>query len=170
MTPADPTVADEPVRLRWGLNDVLWGDDDTVIVCMSGPGREPYWLELDPEQAAVLRQDLAGPEAPLSPYYSHEACGFHWHGRDGMDIPIRDGQPVCPRCELNRLNDATPAVGRQDATQPTPDEAELTAAERQFLSFALDLAFDAMVSGDGFTDEDDAAMARLRRLAAGAES
>ncbi|MFJ5151411.1 hypothetical protein ACIQCF_07450 [Streptomyces sp. NPDC088353] len=42
-------------------------------------------------------------EAPLSQYYSHEACGFHWHGRDGMDIPMQDGQPVCPRCELAKV-------------------------------------------------------------------
>jgi uncharacterized Zn finger protein (UPF0148 family) len=39
-------------------------------------------------------------EAPLSPDYEHPECGFHWHGRDDMDIPMRDGQPVCPRCEL----------------------------------------------------------------------
>lgn len=57
----DPTTADDPTPLRWGLGDVLWGDDDTVTVCLSGPDREPYWLELDPEQAAVLRDDLAGP-------------------------------------------------------------------------------------------------------------
>ena len=55
--------ADDPTRLRWGLNDVLWGDDDSVTVLMSGPDREPYWLELDPERAAVLREDLAGPPA-----------------------------------------------------------------------------------------------------------
>lgn len=42
-------------------------------------------------------------EAPLSPDYEHPECGFHWHGRDGMDIPMRDGQPVCPRCELRRV-------------------------------------------------------------------
>ena len=42
-------------------------------------------------------------EAPLSPDYEHPECGFHWHGRDGMDIPIRDGQPVCPRCELAKV-------------------------------------------------------------------
>lgn len=63
-TPAtDIAAADNPTQLRWGLNDVLWGDDDTVIVMLSGPDREPYWLELDPERAAVLRQDLAGPPA-----------------------------------------------------------------------------------------------------------
>jgi hypothetical protein len=57
----DPTTADDPTPLRWGLGDVLHGDDDTVIVCLSGPDREPYWLELDPERAAALRDDLAGP-------------------------------------------------------------------------------------------------------------
>ena len=59
----DLAAADNPTQLRWGLNDVLWGDDDTVTVLLSGPGGEPYWLELDPERAAVLREDLAGPEA-----------------------------------------------------------------------------------------------------------
>jgi hypothetical protein len=56
----DLASADDPTQLRWGLNDVLWGDDDTVTVLLSGPDREPYWLELDPERAAVLREDLAG--------------------------------------------------------------------------------------------------------------
>lgn len=43
----------------------------------------------------------------------------------------------------------------------------LPGAERTFLSFALDLAFDQMCSGDGFTDEDEAALASLRKLAGG---
>jgi len=43
-------------------------------------------------------------ERPLSPYFEHPECGFRWHGRDGMDVPMRDGQPVCPRCELRRVN------------------------------------------------------------------
>jgi hypothetical protein len=59
--------APEPTLLRWGLDDVMWGDDDSVIVMMSGPGREPYWLELDPERAAVLRQSLAGPDGEQPP-------------------------------------------------------------------------------------------------------
>lgn len=41
----------------------------------------------------------------------------------------------------------------------------LTAAERQFLTFALDLAADRMTTVDGFTDEDEAALARFRRMA-----
>ncbi|MGW2837343.1 hypothetical protein ACWCWD_06480 [Streptomyces sp. NPDC001493] len=55
--------------------------------------------------AAVLAVLPAPAERPLSPYYEHPECGFHWHGRDGMDVPLRDGQPVCPRCELRRLAD-----------------------------------------------------------------
>ncbi|MEU7399972.1 hypothetical protein [Streptomyces sp. NPDC044948] len=67
ITVGEPTVAvadaPNPTPLRWGLNDVLWGDDDTVTVLLSGPDGEPYWLELDPERATVLRTDLAGPDA-----------------------------------------------------------------------------------------------------------
>ncbi|MFD3917351.1 hypothetical protein, partial [Streptomyces sp. NPDC058603] len=58
---SDIAAADNPTPLRWGLNDVLWGDGDTVTVLLSGPQGEPYWLELDSERAAVLREDLAGP-------------------------------------------------------------------------------------------------------------
>lgn len=62
------------------------------------------------------------------------------------------------------------AAGRQD-TQTTTDEAPLTAADRQFLTFALDLADERMANrSDEFEDDDHAALARLRRLAAGAES
>lgn len=56
-------------------------------------------------QPAPAETDEGSADRPLSPYYEHPACGFHWHGRDGMDIPVRDGQPVCPRCELRRLAD-----------------------------------------------------------------
>ncbi|WP_405611255.1 hypothetical protein [Streptomyces sp. NBC_01508] len=43
----------------------------------------------------------------------------------------------------------------------------LTEAERQFLTFALDLAGDEMASrGDEFTDEDRAALGKFRRMAA----
>jgi len=59
--------APDPTPLRWGLNDVMWGDDDSVTVLLSGPGGEPYWLELDPERATVLRQDLAGPPVVQTP-------------------------------------------------------------------------------------------------------
>lgn len=59
-------VERDPIPLRWGLNDVEWGDDDSTIVLLSGPDGEPYTLELEPTQAAVLREDLAGPEGPAA--------------------------------------------------------------------------------------------------------
>ncbi|MEV5851439.1 hypothetical protein [Streptomyces anulatus] len=103
----------EPIQLRWGLDDVMYGDDDTTTVLLSGPGREPYWVELDPDRTAALRATLAGPAAP-----------------------------------------------------PVPaDRPALTDAERQFLTFAMDLAFDEMVSTAGFTDEDHAALEKFRALA-----
>ncbi|MGW1219495.1 hypothetical protein ACWD6O_34495 [Streptomyces californicus] len=56
----------EPTSLRWGLDDVMYGDDDTTTVLLSGRDREPYWLELDPERTAALRDALAGPATPLA--------------------------------------------------------------------------------------------------------
>ncbi|MFH9798061.1 hypothetical protein [Streptomyces virginiae] len=48
-----------------------------------------------------------------------------------------------------------------------PPTAVLAPAERQFLTFALDLAADHMANrGDEFDDEDDAALSQLRQLAA----
>ncbi|NML55333.1 hypothetical protein HHL19_16305 [Streptomyces sp. R302] len=58
---ADPTTADDPTPLRWGLGDVLHGDDDSVTVCFSGPDREPYALHLDPARRDALRDDLTPP-------------------------------------------------------------------------------------------------------------
>jgi hypothetical protein len=57
------------------------------------------WGETVGADIAELRR-MIDEDAPLSPFYEHPECGFRWHGRDGMDIPMRDGQPVCPRCEL----------------------------------------------------------------------
>jgi hypothetical protein len=60
---AGPDFQPEPIRLRWGLDDVEYGDDDTVTLLLSGPDGEPYLLELEPERVAVLRQNLVGPDA-----------------------------------------------------------------------------------------------------------
>ncbi|MFD5491559.1 hypothetical protein ACFWH4_01120 [Streptomyces sp. NPDC127091] len=62
-----PATDGEPTPLRWGLDDVMYGDDDTTTVLLSGPGGEPYWLELDPERAAALREGLAGAESQPAP-------------------------------------------------------------------------------------------------------
>lgn len=86
--------------------------------------------ELKRDALGVLpRLEAMADEAPLSPYYSHEACGFHWHGRDGMDIPMRDGQPVCPRCELRRMA-AEAQQPEAQATQSNFEESPEDTARR----------------------------------------
>lgn len=86
--------------------------------------------ELKRDALGVLpRLEAMADEAPLSPYYSHEACGFHWHGRDGMDIPMRDGQPVCPRCELRRMA-AEAQQPEAQATQSNVEESPEDTARR----------------------------------------
>ncbi|MDF2710615.1 MAG: hypothetical protein K0R62_6267 [Nonomuraea muscovyensis] len=79
----------------------LMGEDGAI---------SPEVLRPDPTRTAPAAVPVPPPadqtaeaERPLSPDYEHPECGFHWHGRDGMDIPVRDGQPVCPRCELRRV-------------------------------------------------------------------
>lgn len=74
---------------------------------------------------AELRR-MAVEDAPLSPFYEHPECGFRWHGRDDMDIPMRDGQPVCPRCELRRLAAESAVVDRVAADTPPAETDALT--------------------------------------------
>ncbi len=65
---------------------------------------------------------------------------------------------------------ASPVEGNLTCDQhlPTQPTETFTVAERQFLSFALDLASDRMASrGDEFTEEDHAALGRFRRMAVG---
>jgi hypothetical protein len=53
--------------------------------------------------------------------------------------------------------------------QPADRAAVLSDTERQFLTFALDQAAEEMSLGDGFTDEDRAALEKLRRMAGEAQ-
>lgn len=77
----EPLIVDadgaEPTLLRWGLNDVMWGDDDTVTVLLSDADGRPFWLELEDTQATVLRDDLAGPDGPAAwrAAWDTEQCG-----------------------------------------------------------------------------------------------
>lgn len=81
-------------------------------------------------------------------------------------IPRRFGDVPDPRGGVrNVLPGQDPDRWAAPAAPATGQDAALTASERQFLRFALDLAFDRMVSDDGFTDEDEAALEKLRRMA-----
>ncbi|MFE9391626.1 hypothetical protein [Streptomyces sp. NPDC006784] len=65
----------EPTPLRWGLDDTEYGDDDSTTLLLSGPRGEPYVLELDPDRAAALRDNLAGPDAVQQGNGACERCG-----------------------------------------------------------------------------------------------
>lgn len=95
LTPAPTEPADRAAVLRDFVRQLTHRLADCCTEC---------------DACAVIARDLAAAElrrmadeGPLSPYYEHPECGFHWHGRDGMDIPMQDGQPVCPRCELAKV-------------------------------------------------------------------
>jgi len=74
------------------------------------------------------------------------------------------------RCELD-ARDANEVRKCLDAVFPQKDQPApvLTDAERQFLTFALELAADQMLSrGDEFDAADEDALTALRRMADGA--
>ncbi|MEU0317080.1 hypothetical protein [Nocardioides sp. NPDC006273] len=128
--PKDPTTADDPTPLRWGLGDVLHGDDDTTIVCLSGPDRKPYWLELDPERAAAFRQDLTPPaagqdgiERAPSPGWRCAYCGLEVEDRGHpliqehsnwypIWVHVPGGYSACHPQKGAASTRATPAVGQ----------------------------------------------------------
>ncbi|MEU3507636.1 hypothetical protein ABZ733_06870 [Streptomyces longwoodensis] len=80
--------------------------DQTALRRVAAALREHGMVHLADETPAAV-------EPPLSPDYQHPECGFHWHGRDGMDIPMRDGQPICPRCELAKAEEKLTALQRR---------------------------------------------------------
>lgn len=122
----DIASADDPTLLRWGLNDTLWGDDDTVTVLLSGPAGEPYWLELDPERAGVLREDLAGPDGaePLTvadtlPAWLRQrftSSGVDWENLDDAERSYWEHQARAVRRAVTR--------GGFKAAEQQPEAAE----------------------------------------------
>lgn len=110
-------------HVRTGHDGPFWNERGPLLITNQKLAATAY---LDDRAVRFENWDqalaaLGVTEPPLSPYYSHEACGFHWHGRDGLDIPMRDGQPICPRCEPERLTGLATAVDH--AVPPAIDRA-----------------------------------------------
>lgn len=97
-------------------------------------------------------------EAELERDNDRATLGVVWHKRRGTTDP--------GRWFVTMSGDQFAALLREQQGLPTP-AAVLSAAERQFLTFALDQAFERMVSDDGFTDEDWAALEKLRGMTKG---
>ncbi|MFD5938302.1 hypothetical protein [Streptomyces griseus] len=139
-------------------------------------------------RGAISASALPAPAAaPLAEVWTvwREDKPIHGHfatvadARQGTIDCWQDDEPVCPdyswrKVGPNRLELVVGGVHggvyasrhRVYGAPPAPaDRAALTDAERQFLTFAMDLAFDEMVSNDGFTDEDHAALDKFRALA-----
>ncbi|GGU84425.1 hypothetical protein GCM10010275_19350 [Streptomyces litmocidini] len=157
----DPTTADDPVQLRWGLGDVLHGDDDTVTVCLSGPDREPYWLGLDADRAAALRDDLAGPYKETR--CAH--CGLEIEDRGhpfiqehsnwySIWVHVPGGYSVCFPQQGAASTRATPAAGL-DAAQPANDQAR--PPREQWRVEIYDPLAKEWAPGVAFSDRDRAA-------------
>ncbi|WP_405548796.1 hypothetical protein [Streptomyces microflavus] len=136
----------EPVQLRWGLDDVMYGDDDTTTMLLSGPGREPYWVELDPERTAALRDALAGPAAPPAPADRAAVLAeVDWIVEHCPDHGCVEPETAVCHCEiadrLRRLADDA-AAGVQQTT--TSEESDGTALRRYARRMA---ALDRLCSG-----------------------
>ncbi|MFF7631430.1 hypothetical protein [Streptomyces cyaneofuscatus] len=131
----------EPVQLRWGLDDVMYGDDDTTTILLSGPGREPYWVELDPERTAALRDALAGPAAPPAPA-----------DRAAMLSELTD--------DLNRRRDM--ATARRLAGEAAAGVQQTTEAHRPCVEYIAEVLEDDSVWMYLGADPDPAVAARRR--------
>lgn len=69
-------------------------------------------------------------EHPGVAAYHDPACGFHWHGRDGADVPLNpEREPICPRCALalvsSQLGDLR-VYERQQWDRANANAAEVT--------------------------------------------
>lgn len=120
----------EPTSLRWGLDDVMYGDDDTTTVLLSGPDREPYWLELDPERTAALRDALDGPAAPPAP--ADRAAVL----REAADFVGNDDTCDCGGCDTcipRRLADRLRALAADAAAGVQPPTSEARPVETEWV-------------------------------------
>lgn len=126
---------------------------DQIRVALATPAAAPS----APADRAALREQIAEALRP------HASLG---------------GTP--PRYELPYFDGATPSLPRISGWRPLDDAADavlavlpaatdrnavLSEAERTMLTYALDQAQERIWSEDGFTDEDQAAVTSLRRLA-----
>lgn len=117
--------ATDPTLLRWGPDDVEYGDDDTITVMLSDLARKPYWLELDQELAAVLRANLVGPDGeqpgpdtlPAWLYRRFAGGVPAWEWLDDGDRTYWEHQAAAVRRAVERGGFKTPAPAAVPAAE-----------------------------------------------------
>ncbi|MEU9670365.1 hypothetical protein AB0E25_33290 [Streptomyces bobili] len=141
--PADQTA---PLAEVW----VVWREDES-----------PYGHFATEDAAKRATIDCWEEDEPSCPDYSWRRDGPRWE----LVVGGEHGGVYASRHRVYGTPETVAAV----AVLPEQTDraaVPLTAVERQFLTFALDLAFDRMVSDGGFTSEDEAALETLRQMAA----
>ncbi len=138
------TAAIHEGRTRWATGHTL-GSRSPVVVD-------------DPEQPSVLIETYAARLESVNRYLAllGPATG----------LALADWLNAADAADHHALVVARQILGEEGPKGLNTETAPLTADERQFLTFALDLAADQIASrGDEFTDEDHAALERLRFMA-----
>lgn len=132
-------------------------DDETVV----------QWFERHyPEAVARAREHFTTPADPATAV--EQPMGLTRREKiaaAARTVQIRLGPNSLAMAE--RGMPITLSGGEADALSYGVMRVLLTPAERKFLTFALDLAADAMYAQDGFTGEDEAALDSLRELTQG---
>ncbi|MCI3271422.1 hypothetical protein [Streptomyces cylindrosporus] len=146
----------------------LTADEETVAVAelldsmMTCPVDQPAVEPADQPRLFHLQRD-------------HDVSGVSGTGRVANGVLWPDGTVSLrwigerpSTVHWDRLADAKHVHGHGGATRIVWAEeqlAALTEADRRFLTFALDQAAEEMSLGDGFTDADQSALDKLRRIA-----
>jgi hypothetical protein len=97
---------DGQVVLRWTgeyASTVIWESIDAAMHVHGHDGKTTVaWANEAVLAAEIERLSRGCGMHPDSFGYEHPDCGFHWHGRNGADVPTDGMEPICPRCELAR--------------------------------------------------------------------
>jgi hypothetical protein len=108
-TPQDQTEPSAVLPADCVVHDLLASEAEAVSNLADVNREASDWARRYQEACAEIERLKRGCGAhPSIPGYEHPACGFHWHGKDGLDVPVGPWtggtrEPLCPRCELARV-------------------------------------------------------------------
>lgn len=145
-----------------------------------------HWQMVVGELTAELRRLAAPGQAPAPKQDAEQIRAEHdeviarWLLKKAAEYrSTRSTQHVLQAEAIERMADklrrgaARPNNLRMLTVAPQPEttpHTDLSGSERTMLGYALDLAEDQILTTDGFTDEDQAAVDSLRRMAQGSAS